>query len=186
MILESFSSLNAAVLPGWEGLAKPHAVLVAHREHGRGEAAAGRPARHDQLHHSARLVGGTCSRHHQVCSDPRAWRAGGRGVLALADLRACLCCRDAGDELLLTVLRCPSVSAPSSALTAPFGTGEGWLDWRVGCERLAKAMRVPRASSAVTHTLGGGLGRAGSGSSKPLVWGRAGLWQGLQGEILLR
>lgn len=25
----------------------------------------------------------------------------------------------------------------------------------------------------------------GSDSSKPLVWGRAGLWHGLQGEILL-
>lgn len=74
---------------------------------------------------------------------PEPGQAEGRGVLALADLTACPCCRDAGDELLLTVLRCPSVSAPSSALTAPFGTGEAWLDWRVGCERLAKAMRVP-------------------------------------------
>lgn len=44
-------------------------------------------------------------------------------------LIVCLCCRDAGDELLLTVLRCTSVSGPSLALVAPFGTAtvEAWL-----------------------------------------------------------
>ncbi|XP_023800494.1 FERM and PDZ domain-containing protein 1-like [Cyanistes caeruleus] len=43
--------------------------------------------------------------------------------------RAASIIREAGDELLLTVLRCASVSGPSWARTAPLGTAAAWPGW---------------------------------------------------------